>query len=212
MKKIVIIGDSGHAKVVADIVQSYEERTVIAKLDDRYTEVFSENGVVKGPINHLHTLIEKEPNLGVIIGIGSNAVRKKIVSLLALPDEVYTSVIHKSAVISSNSSIGVGTVVMPGAIINADAYIGNHVIINSGSVVEHDSTVMDYAHVSPCAALTGGVQIGEGAHVGTGASIIPQCKVESWATIGAGAVVVSDVDERTTVVGVPARVIKREGL
>ena len=49
MKKIVIIGDSGHAKVVADVVNSNDGMMVYAKLDDKYTEIFVEDGLLKGP-------------------------------------------------------------------------------------------------------------------------------------------------------------------
>ncbi len=212
MRKIVIIGDSGHAKVIADIVDANDGLAVLAMLDDKYSETFVDNGLLKGPIDYLADLIESDPRIGVVIGIGSNRVRKKIVSKLNLTSANYIRLIHPTAVISPNASILEGTVVMPGAIINADAQIGKHAIVNSGSVVEHDCVVGDYAHVSPLAALTGGVCIGEGTHIGAGASIIPLKKVGAWSTVGAGAVVVSDIDDNVTVVGAPARVVKEEGV
>lgn len=212
MKKVVIIGDSGHAKIVADIVNSTDGMNVYAKLDDKYTKVFIEDGFLKGPVNHLHELIKIEPSFGVVIGIGSNLVRKKIVGNLELDPSQYLTAVHSSAVVSSSAKIGIGTVVMPGAIVNADARIGEHAIINSGSVVEHDCVVSDYCHVSPLAIVTGGVTLGEGVHVGAGASIIPLKQVGEWSTVGAGAVVVSDINAKVTVVGVPAKVVKKEGL
>ncbi|MEZ7172928.1 acetyltransferase [Sporosarcina sp. OR05] len=212
MKKVVIIGDSGHAKVVADVIHSHNSGFVIAKLDDKYDDVFIENGIVKGPIKHIHELIANDPALRVIIGIGSNLIRKKLVSLLAISDEYYMTAVHKTAVISPSATISAGTVIMPGVIVNADATIGKHVILNSGSVIEHDTKIDDFAHISPCAVLTGGVQIGEGTHIGAGASIVPQKTVGAWTTVGAGAVVVSDINDSLTVVGVPAKVVKREGL
>lgn len=212
MRKIVIIGDSGHAKVIRDIVDVSDEMEVIAMLDDKYSEAFVDKGLLKGPTADLPSLIEMDPHLGVVIGIGSNQVRKNIVVKLDFALTNYVSLIHPTAVVSPNARILEGTVVMPGAIINADAQIGKHAIVNSGSVVEHDCVVGDYAHVSPLAVLTGGVCIGEGTHVGAGASIIPVKKVGTWSTIGAGAVVVSDIDDNVTVVGAPARVVKEEGV
>lgn len=212
MRKIAIIGDSGHAKVVADVVNSNEGMSVFARLDDKYQEVFVEDGLLKGPVNHLEKLIGRDSEIRVVIGIGSNTVRKKIVSNLGLNSEMYVHAIHSSAIISPSAEIGIGTVVMPGAIINADATIGDYVIVNSGSVVEHDSVVGDFAHISPLAILTGGTTIGEGTHIGAGTSVIPLKKVGAWSTVGAGAVVVSDIEDNVTVVGAPARVIKREGL
>lgn len=211
MRKIVIIGDSGHAKVVADIVNSTDGMSVYAKLDDKYTKVFLEDGFLKGPVNHLHELINIEPGLGVIIGIGSNLVRKKIVRNLELDPSQYITAVHSTAIVSPSAEIGIGTAVMPGVIVNADVQIGEYAIINSGSVVEHDCVVDDYVHVSPLAAVTGGVSIGEGAHIGAGASVIPLKKVGEWSTVGAGAVVVSNINNHVTVVGAPAREVKKEG-
>lgn len=212
MRKIVIIGDSGHAKVITDIVNSNDDMSVFAKLDDKYQEVFVEDGLLKGPVSHLDELIESDSKIQVVIGIGSNAVRKKIVSNLRISSETYVSLIHSSAIVSPSAELGIGTVIMPGTIINADAKIGNHVIVNSASVVEHDCVVGDFAHISPLAVLTGGTTIGEGTHIGAGASVIPLKKIGAWSTVGAGAVVVSDVEDKVIVVGAPASVIKREGL
>ena len=212
MRKIVIIGDSGHAKVIADVVNSNDNMKVYAKLDDKYTKVFVEDNLIKGPVSHLCELIKVDRSLGIIVGIGSNMVRKKIVDELGLDCEQYISAIHATAIVSPSVEIGLGTIVMPGTIINADAKIGNHVIVNSGAVVEHDCIIGDYGHVSPLTVLTGGVSIGEGTHIGAGASMIPLVKVGQWSIVGAGAVVVSDIEDRVTVVGAPARIIKREGL
>lgn len=210
VREIVIIGDSGHAKVIADIVNSNDDMSVCAKLDDKYKEVFVEDGLLKGPVRHLDELIESNPEIRVVIGIGSNAVRKKIVSNLRLTTEMYVRAVHSTAIVSPSAKIGTGAVIMPGAIINADVSIGNHVIVNSASVVEHDCIVGDFAHISPLAVLTGGVVVGEGTHIGASASVIPLKKIGAWSTVGAGAVVVSDIEDRVTVVGAPARVVREK--
>jgi len=211
MKKVVIIGDGGHGKVVADIVNSNSDMTVYAILDDKHAEVFVGNGILSGPISHVTKLINSDQDIRVVLGIGSNAARKKKVSQLEISSVKYIRAIHSSAIVSPSAKIGNGTVIMPGVIINADAIIEEHVIVNSGSVVEHDCVVSNFAHISPLAVLTGGVRIGEGTHIGAGASVIPLKTIGVWTIVGAGAVVVSDIEDRVTVVGSPARVIKREG-
>ncbi|GKV66222.1 MULTISPECIES: acetyltransferase [unclassified Sporosarcina] len=210
MRNVIIIGDSGHAKVVEDVVNS-DGMKVIAKLDDKYETVISNVSLLMGPISYLFDLLGKDPEAGVIIGIGSNQVREQLVNSFQLPSNSYVTVIHRSAIVSPSVKLGDGVVVMPGAVINAATVIGDHVIINSASVVEHDCFVGDFAHVSPGAVLTGGVQIGKGTHVGAGASIIPQKKIGAWSIIGAGAVVTSEINGGATAVGVPAIVVKREG-
>ncbi|MFC7365190.1 MULTISPECIES: acetyltransferase [Bhargavaea] len=212
MKKIVIIGDSGHSKVVADLIHSNEDMSVIAKLDDRYDDVNESEGVTKGPISYLRQLLQDEPSTCVVFGIGSNAVRKKLLNELELPRTSFISLIHPTAVISPSAVIGLGTVVMPRVVVNADAKIGDHTILNTGSIIEHDCKVADYAHISPQAIIAGGVVVGEGTHIGAGASVIPMRTVGDWATVGAGAAVVSDIPSNVTAVGVPAKEIRKEGI
>jgi len=43
--------------------------------------------------------------------------------------------------------------------------------------------------------------------VGIGAIVMPQRNVGEWAVVGAGALVQRTVDDYTTVVGIPARVV-----
>ncbi|MGI2327649.1 acetyltransferase [Planococcus sp. YIM B11945] len=206
--KIILIGDSGHAKVISDNINSTGNQ-VIARLDDKYKELFQEDGCWFGPSTAVHVLLENG-DAKVIVAIGSNSVRQKIVKRLSLEENQYATVIHKDAIVSPSATVGHGTVVMPGVIVNAAAVIGNHAILNTRLVIEHDCIVGDYSHVSPGVMVTGGVQIGEGVHIGAGATVIPMKKIGSWSTIGAGSVVIEDIEDYSTVVGVPARVIKKE--
>lgn len=203
---IILIGDSGHGKVIADIVKS-NGNDVVAKLDDKYSEIFSEDGCLYGPISQVKEIIE-ENQAKVIVAIGLNPIRKKIVERLNLLDEQYATCIHKQTIISPSAKVGLGSVIMPGAIVNADAHIGIHSIVNSSSVIEHECIIEDFAHVSPGSIMAGGVELCEGVHVGAGATIIPLKKVGQWSVIGAGSVVIDDIKEFSTAVGIPAKVIK----
>ena len=205
---IILIGDSGHAKVIADTVISAGNR-VVARLDDKYNELTKEDGCWFGPVSEIHAILEKEQGK-VIVAIGSNQTRRKIVERLSLTDNQYATVIHEKAIISPSVVIGHGTVVMPGAVVNAAVSIGNHAILNTRLVIEHDCTVGDYAHVSPGATITGGVKVGEGAHIGAGATVIPMKEIGQWSIVGAGSVVLDDIEEFSTVAGVPTRIIKKD--
>lgn len=205
--KIILIGDSGHGKVVTDCVVSNGGQ-IVAKLDDKYEQLVNENGVWIGPVSKTRSLIEEE-QAKVIIAIGSNEIRRKVTERLSLKYSDYATVIHEQAVVSESAEIGVGTVVMPGAVVNADAIIGSHTIINTRSVVEHDCHIDDFSHVSPGANITGGVVIEEGVHIGAGATVIPLKTVGQWSVIGAGSSVIRDIDPFSIAVGVPASVIKK---
>jgi acetyltransferase EpsM len=204
-QKLIIIGNGGHSKVVADIAKSTNKYEIVGYLDD------NPDSESLGVIEKANQFYKQDSDLKFIIAIGNNHVRKQIVdNILCLPNDAFATIIHSSAIISNSSSIKEGTVVMPGAIINADVIIGQHCIINTASVIEHDCIIEDFAHISPKAALAGGVTIREGSHVGIGSSVIPGKTVGSWSIIGAGSTVIKDIPEKCTAVGSPARIIKGE--
>lgn len=196
---IKLIGASGHAKVILDILRQ-QDLLVNGFYDDNPS--IKEFKGLKGYGAVSEILPSKDLH---IISIGVNSIRAKIANQLEVS---YARAIHPSAVISPDTNIGEGTVVMAGTVVNADSKIGKHCILNTQCSIDHDCIIEDFVHVSPNACITGGVQIGEGAHIGAGAVIIPGIKVGAWSTIGAGAVVIRDVEPNTVVVGNPAKLLK----
>lgn len=200
-KKIIIIGASGHGKVIADIVIKSGD-DIIGFLDDGVEKGTLVAGIqVLGKIECYASYKDCE----FVIAIGNQNVRKKIAN--KLPVKWYTA-IHPSAVISSlEVEVGEGTVIMANAVINSSAKIGKHCIINTASIVEHDNKLGDYVHISPNAALAGGVSVGKMTHIGVGACVKNNINIAPNCTIGAGAAVVKDISESGTYIGVPARKI-----
>lgn len=192
-----LFGASGHGKVIKDILNA-NGVVVQAFVDDNESvnECYGQKV--------LHDASGLSP---MIVSVGVNAVRKKIVERLRKcnPNIEFGVAIHPSAVVSPSARIGEGTVVMPGAVINADVVIGKHCIINTGASIDHECNIGDYCHIAPHSTLCGQVYAGEGALIGVGACIIPCIKIGSWSIIGAGAAVISDIVSEDTVVGVPAR-------
>ena len=182
----ILIGDSGHSKVITDIIQANGD-CVIAKLDDKYKEPFIDENIIKGPLKHISNLTQTDPL--ILIAIGNNKIRQNIVDKLNLPNNVYGTIIHPSATVSTSANIAEGTVIMPNAVVNAEAVIGCHSIINSSAVVEHDCVIGNFVHIAPAAVVAGGAQIGNSAHIGPNATIDVLAKVEDGMNIQAGKVV-----------------------
>ena len=198
MNRLIIIGAGGHGRVIADsaLKNGY---TDISFLDDRAV------GDCMGfPIIGTSAAIEglNDGATDFVIGIGNNAVRKKLAETCCVN---WVAVIHPSAQISVGVTVGKGTVVMAGAAVNACAEIGKHCIINTGAIVEHDNVIRDYAHISPGAKLGGTVSIGERTHVGIGATVRNNTDICADCVIGAGATVVRSITETGTYIGIPAR-------
>ena len=199
MDKICLFGASGHGKVIKESIES-EGNKVVAFLDDN-PKVKELLGVPVFKTEKREIFLSEE----FIVSIGDNIIRKKICEDIKV---LFGKAIHTSAIISTSSNIGAGTVIMAGVVINANTRIGKHCIINTNSVVEHDCVIENYTHISPNATITGNTYIGEGTHIGAGATIIPNLKIGKWATIGAGAIVIKDVPDYAVVVGNPGKIIK----
>lgn len=193
-----IIGASGHAKVIIEILEDAGVQVKGVFDDDpRRIQVLSYK--ITGRLSELPS---DQP---CIIAIGDNQVRRKICEML---NTKYGIAKHPSGILSKTSSIGEGTVVMANVVVNADTVIGKHCILNTSASIDHDCVIEDYVHISPNATLAGGVSVGEGTHIGAGAILIPGVKVGKWAKIGAGAVVIRDIPDYAVAVGNPAKTIK----
>ena len=200
-ESIVLIGGSGHAKVIIDCIRT-SGGEVFGILDDG---IAPGTMVLGAPVLGRTAEYENYKDHPFLIAIGSNAVRRRIAESM---DARWATVVHPRAVVSASARLGPGTVVMPGAVINACADVGRYCIINTGAVVEHDNILGDFVHISPNAALGGTVAVGDGTHIGIGACVRNNVRICGGCTIGAGAAVVKDICEPGTYVGVPARRLK----
>lgn len=198
IKKVIIQGGGGHARVVTDCLMA-QGKTVVAVVDPKDSQLEVPRFESYDPAF--------EPSAVTLIAIGDNRVRKKIVSSL---QHAFTNAIHPSSIISPFATIGNGCMILHRSIVQSGARIGDHVILNTASQVDHDCIIHDYAHIAPGAILCGGVTVGEGALIGAGAVITPGKKIGAWATVGAGAVVIDDIPDNVVVVGNPARIIKQK--
>lgn len=202
-KNVVIIGASGHGKVIADLVRLSEDQ-VLGFLDDD-PELLDR--VADIPVLGGVQCYADYPDAQFVIAIGNSAVRQRVAE--QLQGVSWYTAIHPSAVISPLcTQIGEGTVVMANAVINPCACVGKHCIINTGAVVEHDNVIGDFTHISVGAKLAGTVSVGAHTWVGIGAVVSNNLSICSHCTIGAGAVVIHKIEEPGTYVGAPVRKVK----
>ena len=202
-KSVVIIGASGHGKVIADIIVNSGDK-VLGFLDD--ADDVQGKKIIGFPVLGKIADFDNYRDCEFVIAIGNPYIRERIAN--ELPVKWYTA-IHPTAVISSlDVEIGEGTVIMANAVVNPSARIGKHCIINTGAIVEHDNILEDYVHLSPNVTLAGIVKVGKSTHIGAGSCTKQVLNIASNCVIGAGSVIVKDITESGTYVGVPARKIK----
>lgn len=195
VKRLVIIGASGHGKVIADIAARNGYEDIVFLDDDENVKECAGFPVIGKTCEAVKMAGDK------IVAIGNPKIRERI------QEEVggVITLIHPDAVISRRVEIGEGSVIMAGAVINSDVVIGNGCIINTGASVDHDCVLGDYVHVSVGSHLSGTVHVGERTWIGAGATVSNNVNICGDCMIGAGTVVIKNIDKPGTYVGVPAK-------
>lgn len=199
--RLIIIGASGHGKVVADIASLNGYKNIVFLDDD---ESVKECGGY--PVIGKSSAVDAD---GVLfVAIGNSEIRKQIMD--RYKDMHFPVLIHPNAVIADGVEIGDGTVIMAGAVINSGSKLGKGIIVNTCSSIDHDCKINDFVHIAVGAHLCGTVNVGNGTLIGAGATVINNITICDGCKIGAGATVIKSIEESGTYVGVPARNIKEK--
>jgi serine O-acetyltransferase len=109
-----------------------------------------------------------------------------------------------------------GIEIHPGAVIGRRLFIdhGMGVVIGETTVIGDDCTIYQGATLGGTGKETGKRHptLGNNVMVGAGAKVLGPFTVGDNSRIAAGAVVLSEVPPNSTCVGVPARIVRREGV
>lgn len=147
---------------------------------------------------------EPQPDDVFITALGNIAARKRCTALIEERGGTFISIIHRSASLGQNVTVGPGSFIAHNVVLTVDISVGRHADIFHGTEIGHDSTVGDFAHVYSLCSIGGNVKIGKGAAVYPGARIVPNRTVGDGAVVGIGSVVLLNVESGVTVFGNPA--------
>ena len=198
MSRLVIVGASGHGKVIADIAKLNGYDDIVFLDDDEAVTECAGYPVVGSSCDFAK--VEKN----VVIAIGNAKIRSRIQEQYESRGFYPVTLIHPNATVADSAQIGVGSVIMAGAVINPYAKLGKGCIVNTCASVDHDCVLGDYVHVAVGAHLCGTVSVGAYTWIGAGATVSNNISICPECMIGAGAVVVKNIEEAGAYVGVPA--------
>jgi|DEB0MinimDraft_6_1074348.scaffolds.fasta_scaffold21235_3 UDP-3-O-[3-hydroxymyristoyl] glucosamine N-acyltransferase len=155
MMPIYILGEGGHAKVVASIIER-TRGTVLGFISPEKEDKFI----------HSDELLA--------LGLGNFKLRKKLMDKFG--HHRFPAIIDPSAVVIG--SVGYGTVVCPFGYVGVDAVVGYGCIINTSVTVDHDCEVGHYVNINPGVHIGGGTIINSSLYIGMGNNIIHGQTVE----------------------------------
>ncbi len=209
IKKIILIGYSGHSYVVADILS-------IMKLDANFYCDSEEKLNNPFQLTYLgkeadflasNLYLNNRDNWQTFVGIGDNNIREKVFNLLVDKNAHIINAIHPKTIIAASAIFGKGVMIAANTTINPLCKIGNGVICNTSSSIDHECIIDDFAHIAPGAVLCGNVKIGKRTFIGANAVIKQGISICNDVKIGAGACVVKNITEPGIYIGNPAKLL-----
>ena len=213
-RDIVVIGASGHARVLVHLLQTMG--TPPAALVDIDTELHGTDLYGVPVIGDDEAVLARQPSDVVLVNAVGNApgsgqsglhVRRAVFEKFKENRFEFVNVVSGDASVSKRTTLGEGVQAVTRSIIHPGVNIGDNTILNTGGSLDHDCWVGAHSHIAPWAVLCGGVTVGDDCQIGARAVLVPGIRVGDGAVVGAGAVVIADVAPCTTVVGNPARVV-----
>lgn len=205
MKKIILIGNGGHAKSVADTIEAMGEYEIAGFVAKEPDDTFEYRGYkIIGVDTDLEVLFQQGIRYAcVCVGfLGKGTTRDELYRNLKSIGYELPVIIDKTAAVANDAVIGEGTFVGKRAVINAASAIGKMCIVNTAAVVEHDCIIKDFTHISVNATVCGGVSIGDHCLIGAGATAIQEVSVGDNVIVGANSTVLANVSSAGTVYGV----------
>lgn len=216
MKRIVVVGAGGFAREVKWLIEE------INAVRPRFEFL----GYVVSDLSKLGEHDSRDEVLGdfawlrsnaarvdaLALGIGTPVARARVADEL-LPHfgpERWPALVHPSVRMDTRSvEVGAGAVVCAGVIATVNVRLRPFCVVNLACTIGHEAVIGRAAVLNPTVNVSGGVEIGERVLVGTGSQVLQYLRVGEGATVGAGAVVTRDVPNDETVVGTPAKPLKR---
>jgi sugar O-acyltransferase (sialic acid O-acetyltransferase NeuD family) len=206
-KPVVIIGYSGHAYVIIDILLN-AGRLVTGYCDQEEKANNPYHLEYLGKESEVAHLLQ---DYDFFACVGHNGIREKIHSQVSQFLGEPVNAIHPSAVISSSVKMGTGIMVAANATLNPLVQLGKGVICNTGSSIDHECVIGDFTHIAPNAVLCGNVTVGNGSFIGANSVIRQGVRIGNNVIVGAGSVVLKDIPDNATFVGNPAKqLVKKE--
>lgn len=140
---------------------------------------------------------------------GNFLTRDKIIGLLGIPEARFATIIHPTAHLAPDSRVGINTLLMVNVIASCAVVIGNHCVVLPNTVISHDSCIGDYSVIGSNVSISGSCTIGSSCYIGSGTRIKEHVTIGAECLVGIGSCVLTDVPDKTVVVGNPARFLRK---
>ena len=207
-KPLLILGTGLFAVEIADVASEIPGVSVVGFVENQDRQRCTQ--LLDGkPVHWIEDLGERVNSHRFACGLGTT-FRSRFTGQIASLGGEFATLVHPTARVSASTSLGPGTILNVGVIIASHTQLGAHVCVNRGATIGHHTRLEDFVTISPGVNLAGSCHLGRAVYLGIGATIVDHITIGAHSVVGAGAVVTTDVPERVLVVGVPAKIVKRD--
>lgn len=210
--QVVIIGGRGNGTVIASTIEDCkaagQDIECVGFLNDDDADEL--NGYpILGEVSEeaWRALPDDYQFVYALSSVGKAYERYKLLQDLEIPRERFATIIHPTAEVSDQASLGAGVVLMPFTMVGTDVEIGDHSQLYGQSFVGHDATLEEMVFVANNASVGAEVHVEDGAHLGTNSAFVEHVTVGQYSVVGLSAAVIDDVEPFQKVAGNPAESI-----
>lgn len=213
MKSLWIVGGAGAALEVWAVLRALEASARMPYalrgfiLVEAAPEFDAERLEIRAEQEFLNSASTTEHE--VVLAVGSPRSRAGIAERFSTAGFRFPILVHPQVIVGPHVSLGPGSVVMAGSVLETHVSTGSHALINVQTSLAHECRLGDCCSLGPGVHLGGRVRLGDRCDLGVGAVIRPGVTLGADLVVGAGAAVVEDHQGPGTLVGVPARLLKR---
>tara|TARA_B100000787_G_scaffold168216_1_gene156549 strand:- start:182 stop:850 length:669 start_codon:yes stop_codon:yes gene_type:complete len=214
MRKVIIFGSGGYAKVIYSEIIKDKKLIFLGFVDEtkQKGELIIRNKK-KNYVNlgKISEVIKKKNNFNGIIGIGLNFIRQKVYKdIISLDINFkFEKVISKNAIVDPDVIVGDGSLIVAGSVINIGTKIGNHCIINTSCSIDHDNIFEDFSSTGPGVITGGNVIVRKNSYIGMGSTIKQGIKIQNDTVIGAHSYVNKNCEKKSIYYGSPLKKIRK---
>jgi len=203
MRKIIMIGCGGIAQVLVDIVNNLDYEII------GYTDIV-DKGVqcglpYLGNDENCENMLKTTKFL--FFGIGSYlndfSVKIKLFSHYTALGFEFPPIVPKSTKMSTNVTIGNGTLIRENVIIQSNVNIGNCCSINEDSMIAHDTNIDDFCHIGAKSIIGNSNILGKNIFLGFRVTTVNKIRICSDTLIGACSLVTKDINKPGKYYGIP---------
>jgi sugar O-acyltransferase (sialic acid O-acetyltransferase NeuD family) len=217
MKRFAIFGASGCGRGVMPLAR---QQLQTALRDGEADLVFVDDHPPASHVNgqrvltYAQWMAEPVSSRHVCIAIANSQIRQRLAVQCAADGLAFFEVRAANVEQMDEVQLGEGAILSPFVTLTSNIRIGQHFHANLYSYVEHDCVIGDFVTFAPGVKCNGNVVIEDHVYIGAGVVIKQGAPgaplvIGRGAVVGMGAVVTKSVPPGMTVVGNPARPLKK---